>query len=183
MILATKNKTTLPKAPEMGAETQQRPTPLWSVLRRALPMVHSGHRCDSLEAGEKAKEYRRKIEKSGCLTLTSLIDLWLNQTHQALQVSCKFNIVLIAMDFQATCCSGCSQKKSNRYCLARYNHIVLDFLACAFRKDQYTLCQRLTFIQCLTQVEAFNHCSACYNHIVSEFLACAFRKEQYTLCQ
>ena len=82
LTLATKNKTTLPKAPEMGAETQQRPTPLQRVLRRVLPMVHhSSRRHDSLEAGEKAKEYRRKIEKSSCLALTSLIDLWLNQAH------------------------------------------------------------------------------------------------------
>jgi len=34
---------------------------------------HSGGKRDSLEAGEKAKEYYRKIEKSGCLALTSLI--------------------------------------------------------------------------------------------------------------
>jgi hypothetical protein len=54
-----------------------------------------------LEAGEKAKEYHRKIEESGCLALTSLIDLWLNQAHWALRVSCKFNTDLIAMNFQA----------------------------------------------------------------------------------
>ena len=100
-----------------------------------LPMVpHSGPRHDSLEAREKAKEYRRKTEKSGCLALTSLIDFWLNQAHWALWVSCKFNTDLIDVDFQATGCSGCSQKKSNRYCPARYNHIVSDFLSCAFRK-------------------------------------------------
>ena len=76
----------------MGVETRQRPAPLRRVLRRVLPMVHhSGQRHDSLEAREKAKEYRRKIEKSGCLALTSLIDFWLNQAHWALRVSCKFN--------------------------------------------------------------------------------------------
>ena len=75
----TKNKTTLLKALQMGAKTRQRPAPLRRVLRWALPMVHhSSRRCDSLEAGEKAKEYHRKTEKSGCLALTSLIDLWLN---------------------------------------------------------------------------------------------------------
>ena len=85
MTPATKNKTALPKAPQMGAEMQRRPAPSKRVLRRALPMVHhSGRRRDSLEAGEKAKEYRRKTEKSGCLALTSLVDLWLNQTHWAL---------------------------------------------------------------------------------------------------
>ena len=68
----------------------QRPAPLWRVLRQVLPMVHhSGRRHDSFEAGEKAKEYHRKTEKSGCLTLTYLVDLWLNQAHWALQVSCK----------------------------------------------------------------------------------------------
>ena len=75
MILATKNKTTLPKAPQMGAEMQWRPAPLRRVLCRVLPMVHHfGQRRDSLEAGEKVKEYCRKTEKSGCLALTSLID-------------------------------------------------------------------------------------------------------------
>ena len=60
----TKNKTILPKAPQMGVETRWRPTPLRRVLCRVLPMVpHSGPRHDSLEAREKAKEYRRKIEK------------------------------------------------------------------------------------------------------------------------
>ena len=98
-------------------------------------VLHFGRRRDSLEAGEKAKEYRRMIEKSGCLALTSLVDLWLNQAHWALRVLCKFNIDLIDVDFQATGCSGCSQKKSNRYCLARYNHIVSNFLACAFIKE------------------------------------------------
>ena len=133
MTSATKNKTALPKVPQMGAEMWQRPAPLRRVLCRALPMVlHSGRRRDSLEAGEKAKEYRRMIEKSGCLALTSLIDSWLNQAHWALRVSCKFNTNLIAVDFQAIGCSRCSQKKSNRYCPARYNHIVSDFLACAF---------------------------------------------------
>ena len=72
---------------------------------------HSGRRRDSLEAGEKTKEYRRKKEKSGCLVLTSLVDLWLNQAHWALRVLCKFNIDLIDVDFQATGCSGCSQKR------------------------------------------------------------------------
>ena len=82
MTPATKNKTALPKATQMGAETQWRPAPLRRVLRWALPMVHhSGQRHDSFEAGEKAKEYRRKIEKSCYLALTSLIDLWLNQAH------------------------------------------------------------------------------------------------------
>ena len=90
---------------------------------------------DSLEAGEKVKEYRRKTEKSSCLAFTSLIDLWLNQAHWALWVSCKFNTDLLVVDFQATGCSGCSQKKSNRYCPARYNHIVSDLFACAFRKE------------------------------------------------
>ena len=184
MTPTTKNKTALPKAPQMGVETWWRPTPLQRVLRQALPMVHHySRRCDSLEAREGVKEYHRKTEKSGCLTLTSLIDLWLNQAYWALWVLCKFNTDLIAVDFQATGCSRCSQKKSNRYCLARYNHIVSDFLACAFKKEQYTLCQQLTFIQCLMQVKAFSHCLAHYNHIVSDFLACAFRKEQYTLCQ
>ena len=66
----------------MGAGTWQRPAPLRRVLRRVLPMVHhSGQRSDSLEAREKVKEYRRKIEKSDCLALTSLVDLWLNQAH------------------------------------------------------------------------------------------------------
>ena len=75
LTLATKNKTALPKVPQMGVETWRRPAPLQRVLRRVLPMVHhSGRRRDSLEAREKAKEYRRKIEKSGCLALTSLID-------------------------------------------------------------------------------------------------------------
>ena len=79
MTPATKNKTALPKAPQMGVETWQRPAPLQRVLRRAVPMVHhSGGRRDLLETGEKAKEYRRKTEKSGCLALTSLVDLWLN---------------------------------------------------------------------------------------------------------
>ena len=96
---------------------------------------HSGRRHDSLEAREKAKEYRRKIEKSGCLALTSLVNLWLNQVHWALWVSCKFNIDLIAVDFQATGYSGCSKKKSNRYCPAHYNHIVSDVLACAFKRE------------------------------------------------
>ena len=168
----------------MGAETRWRPTPLRRVLRWALPMVHhSSQRRDTLEAREKAKEYRRKTKKSGCLALTSLLDLWLNQAHWALWVSCKINTDLITVDFQAIGCSGCSQKKSNRYCPTRYNHIVSDFLTCAFRKKQYTLCQQLTFIQCLTQVKAFSHCPACYNYIVWDFLACAFKKEQYTLCQ
>ena len=136
MTAATKNKTALPKATQMGAKTWRRPAPLQRVLRRALPMVHhSGQRRDSLEAREKAKEYHRKTKKRGCLVLTSLVDLWLDQAHWALRVSCKFNTDLIGVDFQAIGCSGCSQKKSNRYCLARYNHIVLDFLACAFRKD------------------------------------------------
>ena len=136
MILATKNKTTLPKAPQMGAKMRLRPAPLQRVLRWVLPMVHhSGRRRDSLEAREKAKEYHRKTEKSGCLALTSLIDLWLNQAHWALRVSCKFNTDLIAMDFQVTGCNGCNLKKSNRYCPVRYNHIVSDFLACAFRKE------------------------------------------------
>jgi hypothetical protein len=81
------------------------------------------------------KEYHRKTEKSGCLALTSLIDLWLNQAHWALRLLCKFNIDLIAVDFQATGCNGCSQKKSNRYCLACYNHIVSDFLISAFKKE------------------------------------------------
>ena len=85
MTLASKNKTALPKVPQMGAKTWQRPTPLQRVLRRLLPMVHHfGRRRDSLEARKKAKEYHRKTEKSSCLTLTSLIDLWLNQTHWAL---------------------------------------------------------------------------------------------------
>ena len=80
--LATKNKTALPKVPQMGAKMRWRPAPLQRVLHRALPMVHhSGRRRNSLDAGEKAKEYRRKTEKSGCLALTSLVDLWLNQTH------------------------------------------------------------------------------------------------------
>ena len=136
MTPATKNKTALPKAPQMGVETQWRPAPLHRVLHRELPMVHqSCRRRDSLEAGEKAKEYRMKTEKSGCLALTSLIDLWLNQAHWALQVSCKFNTYLIVVDFQATSCSGCSQKNSNRYCSTHYNYIVSDFLACAFRKE------------------------------------------------
>ena len=162
----------------------QRPAPLQRILHRALPMVHHfGRRRDSLEAGEKAKEYRRKTEKSGCLALTSLVDLWLNQAHYALWVSCKVNTNLIAMDFQAIGCNRCSQRKSNRYCPTHYNYIVSDFLACAFRKEQYTLCQRLTFIQCLTHVKAFTHCPARYNHIVLDLLAFAFRKEQYTLCQ
>ena len=95
---------------------------------------HFGRRRDSLEAREKAKEYRRKIEKSGCLALTSLVNLWLNQVHWALWVSCKFNIDLIVVDFQAIGCSGCNQKKSNRYCPACYNHIVSYFLTCAFIK-------------------------------------------------
>ena len=74
MTLATKNKTTLPKAPQMEAEMRRRPTPLWRVLCRVLPMVHhSGRRHDSLKAREKAKKYRMKTEKSGCLALTSLI--------------------------------------------------------------------------------------------------------------
>ena len=142
MTPATKNKTALPKAPQMGVETQWRPAPLHRVLHRELPMVHqSCRRRDSLEAGEKAKEYCRKIGKSGCLALTSLVNLWLNQAHWALWVSCKFNTDLIVVDFYATSCYGCSQIKSNKYCLARYNHIVLDFLACAFRKEYYTLCQ------------------------------------------
>ena len=46
----------------------------------------------------------------------------------------QFNIDLIAVDFKAIGYSECSQKKSNGYCLACYNHIVSDFLACAFRK-------------------------------------------------
>ena len=112
LTLATKNKTALPKAPQMGAETRWRPAPLQRVLYHALPMVHhSGQRHDSLEAGEKAKEYRRKTEKSGCVTLTSLIDLWLNQAHWALRVLCKSNTDLIDVDFQAIGCSGCSQKR------------------------------------------------------------------------
>ena len=79
MTLVTKNKTALPKVPQMGAEKRRRPALLRRVLCRALPMVHhSSRRRDSLEAGEKAKEYRRMIEKSGCLALTSLVDLWLN---------------------------------------------------------------------------------------------------------
>ena len=136
MTPTTKNKTILPKAPQMGVEMRRRPAPLQRVLHRVLPMVHhSGRRHDSLEAGEKAKEYCRKTEKSGCLALTSLIDLWLNQAHWALWVSCKFNIDLIAVDFHTTGYSGCSQKKSNRYCLSCYNHIVSYFLACAFRKE------------------------------------------------
>ena len=74
MTPTTKNKTALPKAPQMGVEMRRRPAPLQRVLHRVLPMVHhSGRRHDSLEAGEKAKEYRRKIEKSSCLALTSLI--------------------------------------------------------------------------------------------------------------
>ena len=136
MTPTTKNKTALPKASQMEAEMWRRPAPLWRVLRRALPMVHHfGRRRDSLKAREKAKEYHRKTEKSGCLTLTSLVDLWLNRAHWALQVLCTFNIDLIAVDFQATGCSGCSQKKSNRYCPVRYNHLVSDFLECAFRKE------------------------------------------------
>ena len=79
MTLENKNKMTLPKVPQMGAETRRRPAPFWRVLSGALCMVHhSVQRCDSLEAREKAKEYRRKTEKSGCLALTSLGDLWLN---------------------------------------------------------------------------------------------------------
>ena len=63
----------------MGAETWCRLAPLRRVLHQALPMVHhSGQTHDSLEGGEKAKDYHRKVEKSGCLALTSLIDLWLN---------------------------------------------------------------------------------------------------------
>ena len=89
----------------MGAEMWRRPAPLRRVLHRVLPMVHhSGRRRNSLEVEEKAKEYHRKTEKSGCVTLTSLIDLWLNQAHWALRVSCKFNTNLIAVDFQATGC-------------------------------------------------------------------------------
>ena len=77
MTLETKIKTALPNTLQMGAETWQRPTPLWRVLYWALPMVHhSGQTRDSLEAGEKVKEYHRKIEKSGCLGHTSLVDLW-----------------------------------------------------------------------------------------------------------
>ena len=76
MTLATKNKTALPKVLQIGVEMWRRPAPLRRVLRWVLPMVHhSGQRRDSLEAREKAKKYRMKIEKSGCLTLTSLIDL------------------------------------------------------------------------------------------------------------
>ena len=136
MTPATKKKTALPKAPQNGSrDTAEACSPL-EGSPPMLPMVHhSGRRRDSLEAREKAKEYHMKTEKSGCLALTSLVDLWLNQTHWALRVSCKFNTDLIAVDFQATGCSGCSQKKSNRYCLARYNHIVSNFLACAFIKE------------------------------------------------
>ena len=66
----------------MGAETRRRPAPLRRVLHRVHPMVHhSGQRRDSLEAGEKVKEYRKKIEKSSCLALASLVDLRLNQAH------------------------------------------------------------------------------------------------------
>ena len=112
MTSATKNKTALPKAPQMGAETRWRLAPLRRVLRRALSMVHHfGRRRDSLEARKKAKEYHRKTEKSRCLALTSLINLWLNQAHWALWVLCKFKTDLIVVDFQATGCSGCSQKK------------------------------------------------------------------------
>ena len=79
MTPATKNKTAIPKTPQMGAETWWRPAPLRRVLCETLPMVHhSDRRRDSLEAIEKAKEYRMKTKKSGCLALTSLIDLWLN---------------------------------------------------------------------------------------------------------
>ena len=79
MTPATKNKTALPKVPQMEVKTWRGAAPLWRVLCWTLPMVHhSSQRCDSLEAGEKAKEYRRKTEKSGCLALTSLLDLWLN---------------------------------------------------------------------------------------------------------
>ena len=61
MTLATKNKTALPKAPQMGAETRWRLAPLRRVLHQVLPMVHrSNQGSDSLEAREKAKEYRRK---------------------------------------------------------------------------------------------------------------------------
>ena len=79
MTSATKNKTALPKVLQMRAETWRRAAPLQRVLRRAVPMVHhSDGRRDLLETGGKAKEYRRKTEKSGCLALTSLVDLWLN---------------------------------------------------------------------------------------------------------